>query len=168
MDIEDPEQLLEIFENTIWYNKEGIIEDITEKLKEFGYSTVGASEHASDSEHYIKFLCKHGVVLGHIWIFEDEDGGYIFYVLDCDIDYSDLNECQLCKKVKTIKICNEDKFENGNRIILDKETVEEIIKLIESEKYTIANGGIVISDEEGIIITLKEILKGKNEDYKVI
>ena len=31
----------------------------------------------------------------------------------------------------------------------------------------IADDGIIISDEEGIVLTLKEILKGKNENYKV-
>ena len=51
--------------------------------------------------------------------------------------------------------------------ILDKQTVEEIIKLIESENYHIVDDGIIISDEEGIVLTLKEILKGKNKNYKV-
>lgn len=52
--------------------------------------------------------------------------------------------------------------------ILDKRTVKEIIKLIESENYLIVNDNeIIISDEEGIVLTLKEILKGKNEKYKV-
>ena len=41
------------------------------------------------------------------------------------------------------------------------------IKLIESENYQIVDDGIIISDEEGIVLTLKEILKGKNENYKV-
>lgn len=50
---------------------------------------------------------------------------------------------------------------------LDKKTVREIIKLIESEDYCIADDGIIISDEEGIVLTLKEILKGKNGNYKI-
>lgn len=51
--------------------------------------------------------------------------------------------------------------------ILDRQTVKEIIKLIESEEYLITNDGIIISDEDGIVLTLKEILKGKNKNYKV-
>jgi len=51
--------------------------------------------------------------------------------------------------------------------ILDKQTVKEIIKLIESEEYYIVDDGIIISDEEGIVLTLRDILKGKNENYKV-
>lgn len=49
---------------------------------------------------------------------------------------------------------------------LDKRTIREIIKLIESEEYRITDDGIIISDEEGIVLTLKEILKGKHENYK--
>lgn len=51
--------------------------------------------------------------------------------------------------------------------ILDKQTVKEIIKLIESEEYLIIDDEIIISDEEGIVLTLKEILKGKNKNYTV-
>jgi hypothetical protein len=50
----------------------------------------------------------------------------------------------------------------------DKKTIEEIIKLIESEEYQIVDNGIIISDEEGIVLTLKEILRGKNENYEAI
>ena len=38
--------------------------------------------------------------------------------------------------------------------ILDKKTVKEVIKLIESEEYLIGDDGIIISDQEGIVITL--------------
>lgn len=51
--------------------------------------------------------------------------------------------------------------------ILDKKTVREIIKLVESEEYLITDDGIIISDEEGIVLTLREILRGKNENYRV-
>ena len=37
--------------------------------------------------------------------------------------------------------------------ILDKKTVKEVIKLIESEEYLIGDDGIIISDQEGIVIT---------------
>lgn len=52
--------------------------------------------------------------------------------------------------------------------ILDKTTIEEIIKLIESEEYIIFNEGIFISDEDGIVLTLKIILKGKNKRYGTV
>lgn len=51
--------------------------------------------------------------------------------------------------------------------ILDKRTIKEIIKLIESENYYITDDEIIISDEEGIVLTLKAILKGKHGNYKV-
>ena len=50
---------------------------------------------------------------------------------------------------------------------LDKRTIKEVVKLIGSEEYYIVNDGIIISDKDGIVLTLKEILKGKHEKYKV-
>lgn len=174
MDKEDPVQLLEIFQDKSWKNKDDIIRDITNKLREFGYITEVITDKEENNEYNINFSCEHGVVCGHFWIYEDCDDGYI-----CDMSYrdinNDLNECQICKMVKTIKISdyktinNNDKTINDNdKIILDKKTVEEIIKLIESEEYMIVNDeDIIISEEEGIVLTLKEILKGKNENYKL-
>lgn len=166
MDKEDPEQLFEIFEDNSWYNKDDIIRDITDKLREFGYSTIDDSKYASDNEYYISFLCEHRVICGHVWIYEDDDKGYKFDISDRDVN-DNLNKCSICKKVKTIKIHNQETIDDKDRIILDRKTVEEIIKLIESEEYYITNDDIIISEEEGIILTLREILKGKNENYKV-
>lgn len=165
MNREDPEQLFEIFENRVWNNKEDIIKDITEKLREFGYSTIDASEYASDNEHYINFLCEHKIVCGHIWIYEDNDEGYTFDILDEDAN-DNLSECSICEKVRTVDIYNQEITEN-NKIILDKKTIEEIIKLIESEEYFIVDNDYFISDEDGIVLTLKEILKGKYKKYNV-
>ena len=164
MNREDPEQLFEIFDNKIWKNNEDIINDITNKLKEFGYTTIDASEYASDNEYYINFLCEHKIVCGHIWIYEDRDEGYSFDISEEDAN-GNLNECSICKKVRTIDIYSQETTGN-NKIILDKKTVEEIIKLIESEEYLIVDNDIVISDEDGIVLTLKEILKGKHKKYK--
>jgi len=178
MDKEDPEQLFEIFEDNSWHNKDDIIRDITDKLREFGYSTVDDSEYASDNEYYINFVCEHGIVHGHVWIYEDEDEGYRFDISDCDTN-DNLNECPMCKKVKTVKICRHETIDkndkiildkktidDNDKIILDKKTIEEIIKLIESEEYYIVDDGIIIGDEEGIILTLRDILKGKNRNYR--
>jgi len=127
MNREDPEQLFEIFENRVWNNKDDIIKDITNKLKEFGYTTIDASEYASDNEHYINFLCEHKIVCGHIWIYEDNDEGYTFDISNEDANGS-LSECSTCEKVRTVDIHNRETTENENKIILDKKTVEEIIK----------------------------------------
>jgi len=166
MNREDPEQLFEIFDNKIWKNNEDIINDITNKLKEFGYTTIDASKYASDNEHYINFLCEHKIVCGHIWIYEDRDEGYSFDISEEDAN-GNLNECSICKKVRTIDICDQKTTENENKIILDKKTVEEIIKLIESEEYLIVDNDVVVSDEDGIVLTLKEILKGKHKNYRI-
>lgn len=168
MDKEDPEQLLEIFENTIWDNKDDIVKDLSDKLRGFGYPTLDISEYTSDSECYINFLCEHGVICGRVWIYEYEDGGYKFDILDYDINYNDLDECPTCKKVKTVKIDNRKIVDDKDKVILDRKTVEEIIKLIESEEYLIVDDDIIISEQEGIVLTLKEILKGKNENYKAM
>lgn len=168
MNREDPEQLFEIFENRVWNNKEDIIKDITEKLKEFGYTTIDASEYASDNEHYINFLCEHKIVCGHIWIYEDRDEGYSFDISEENAN-GNLDECSICEKVKTIDMSDlktiEKEIEYDNKIILDKKTVEEIIKLIDSEEYLIVDNDVIISDEDGIVLTLKEILKGKYKNY---
>jgi hypothetical protein len=153
MDKEDPEQLFEIFEDHFWHNKYDLIRYITGKLREFGYSTVDDSEYASDNEYYISFVCKHGVIHGHVWIYEDEDKGYKFDISDCNVN-DNINKCPICKKVKTIKMYNQETTGDNDKIILDKKTVEEIIKLIESEEYIITDDGIIISDEEGIVLTL--------------
>ena len=176
MDKEDPEQLFEIFEDIIWDSKDDIVRDISDKLKEFGYLTVDASKYASDGECYINFMCEHGIVCGHVWIYACEDGEYEFDISDSDANDDSTNECSMCKKVKTIKICKEEDvarvsnqkaIDDSDKIVLDRRTVEEIIKLIESEEYLIVDDDIIISDEEGIVLTLKEILKGKHENYKV-
>lgn len=166
MDKEDPVQLLKIFENTFWYTKEDIAIDITDKLEEFGYSTEDASKYASDNECYINFVCEHGVIGGHVWIYEDEDEGYRFDVSDDNANGDSVDKCSMCKKVKTIKISNQETGNNKDKIILDKKTIEEIIQLIESEEYLIVDDDIIISEQEGIVLTLREILKGKNENYK--
>ena len=172
MNREDPEQLFEIFEGKLWNNSDDIIRDISDKLIEFGYTTMDASDSASDGEYYIRFACKHGTICGHVWIYKDEDEeddeGYKFVVSDCDIDDRPY-KCSMCKKVKTVKISNKKTMHDDNRTILDRATVEEIIKLIEKEDYLIVDDrGIIVSDEDGIVLTLREILKGEDGTYRVI
>lgn len=107
-DIEDPEQLLEVFDDNYWDNKNDIIRDISNKLQEFGYSTINLTKDSDDSEYYIEFSCKHGIICGCVWISKcDNDDGYVFDISEYDCN-NKRNKCLICKKVNTIKVENKD------------------------------------------------------------
>ena len=91
---EEPEKLLEIFEDELWGNKEAIIVDITDKLIEFGYSI------SSDLDpNIINVLCEHGKVCRIVILSEDLDGDWKFDISDDD---SIKDRCQICRKRRTI------------------------------------------------------------------
>ena len=98
---EEPEKLYEIFGCYGWSNKEEMVNDITNKLRELGYST----KDGLDSD-IINVVCEHRKVCRIIPLLKESDGIWHFEDI-CDHD-SILDRCQICRKRKTIAYMFDD------------------------------------------------------------
>ena len=109
---EEPEKLFEIFEDQFWDNKETIIKDITDKLRELGYSTKDDLD-----PDVVDIICEHGKVCRIVLLLENSDGDWTFEFSDDD---SIKDRCQICRKRKTIHYI----FDGDALKYWDKETEE--------------------------------------------
>lgn len=96
---EEPEKLFDMLEYDCWPSKDEMIKDITDKLRELGYST---KEHIDPD--VINIICEHGKICRVLLLHKDKsEGEYPWSINDiCDYD-SIPNRCQTCRKRKTIE-----------------------------------------------------------------
>lgn len=120
---EEPEKILEIFSCRSWDNKEDLIKGMTDKLKEFGYST-------SDSGYpnAINIICEHKKPCRLILFATGlpSPGEWTFDISDAD---TIRNRCKICRKRKTIKYMFDGdalKFWDGENDTNSKVDIEEI------------------------------------------
>lgn len=92
---EEPEKLFDIFDSQFWDSKEKMVKDITDKLKEFGYST-----NEDIDQNTINIICEHGKVCRTVLLAQYEEGDWVFDIRDDD---SIKDRCQKCRKRKTVK-----------------------------------------------------------------
>jgi len=91
---EEPEKLFEIFDQ-LWDSKEEMVKDITDKLKEFGYSTT-----ENIDQDVINVMCEHEKVCRIVMLTQYEEGDWVFDIRDDD---SIKDICQICRIKKTIQ-----------------------------------------------------------------
>lgn len=122
-DREDPEKILEILSRQTWDSKPNMIKDITDKLREFGYST-------SDSVYpnAINIICEHGKVCRLVLFIAGcpFPGEWTFDISDAD---TIRNRCKICRRRKTIKYMFDGdalKFWDGENDTNSKVDIEEI------------------------------------------
>ncbi len=92
---EEPEKLFEIFDSQFWDSKEEMLKDITEKLKELGYST-----NEDVDPDTINVICEHEKICRKILLAQYEEGYWVFDIRDDD---SIKDRCQICGLRKTIQ-----------------------------------------------------------------
>jgi hypothetical protein len=92
---EEPEKLFEIFDCQFWDNKEEMAKDVTDKLRELGYSTNDGID-----PNTINIICEHGKVCRTVLLAQYEEGDWVFDIRDDD---SIKDRCQICRIKKTIQ-----------------------------------------------------------------
>lgn len=92
---EEPEKLFEIFDCQFWDSKEEMVKDITDKLREFGYSTT-----ENIDQNTINLICGHEKVCRTVLLAQYEEGDWVFDIRDDD---SIKDRCQICRIKKTIQ-----------------------------------------------------------------
>lgn len=94
---EEPEKLFESFNHDGWHNKEEIVKDIKDKLRELGYSTKDDTD-----PNIMNVICEHGKVCRVILLYDDktDEDPWSFDIEDYD---SIPDRCQICREAKTIE-----------------------------------------------------------------
>jgi len=96
---EEPEKLFEIFDCQFWDSKEEMVKNVTDKLREFGYST-----NDGIGPNTINVICEHGKVCRTVLLKEpEEEPGKGIWIFDIRDDDSIKDRCQICRIRKTIQ-----------------------------------------------------------------
>lgn len=124
----EPEKLWEILgDYDHWSTRKELIKEVTDKLKELGYSTS-----MDKDPNIINVICEHGKICRYILLVEEFPEIEEFpWSIDNIYDYDTIKDndeqlklsCQICRKIKTVeylfdgdalKFWDKEKFESGN------------------------------------------------------
>ncbi len=74
---EEPEKLFEIYDYQFWDSKEEMARDITDRLREIGYSTKDGID-----SNTINVICEHEKVCRTVLLAQYEEGDWLFDIRD--------------------------------------------------------------------------------------